>query len=64
MHSFPTLPREIWDTVTEVIPNEDLMRIAFMKSEIFYRALRLRYGNVKINKWTDPSTCRTLEHIR
>ncbi|KAL9713959.1 hypothetical protein Ac2012v2_002265 [Leucoagaricus gongylophorus] len=34
-----------------------------MKSEIFYRALRLRYGNVKINKWTDPSTCRTLEHI-
>ncbi|KAL9713952.1 hypothetical protein Ac2012v2_002258 [Leucoagaricus gongylophorus] len=62
-HSSPALPREIWDIISEMIPNEDLMRISFVKSEFFYRALRLRYGNMKFKKWTDLSTCRTLEHI-
>ncbi|KXN86752.1 hypothetical protein AN958_09679 [Leucoagaricus sp. SymC.cos] len=57
------LPRDVWDTIADFIPEKDLKKLYAVNSALLHRAFKLRYQSIHVTKWADISTCQLLDHL-
>ncbi|XP_006459629.1 hypothetical protein AGABI2DRAFT_116591 [Agaricus bisporus var. bisporus H97] len=61
--SLVDLPRDIWHTIADFIPEDELVNLYSVTGAWLNRSLKLRYGLIILQNWEDPDISRFLNHI-